>query len=89
MKTGSTIKYICARTAFSLILGRSDLRGTGAHHLSGEAIRTAETAQMQFSRISDVDKKEMKFFTRSRPKKYNIQSVIALKHVKPSISIGG
>ncbi len=49
----SAIKYICVRTAFSLILGRSDLRGTGAPDLAGEAIRAAETAQMRSSHISD------------------------------------
>ncbi len=37
------------RAAPSLILGPSKLRtseGTGAHHLSGDAIRAAEAAQM-------------------------------------------
>jgi hypothetical protein len=37
---------ICTETAFSLILGRIDLRGTGAHHLNGDAVRAAETARM-------------------------------------------
>ncbi len=52
----STIKNICVRAAPSLILGPSKLRtseGTGAHHLSGDAIRAAESAQMPSSRKID------------------------------------
>jgi hypothetical protein len=35
-----------AETAFLLILGRTDLRGTVAHRQNGDAIRAAETARM-------------------------------------------
>ncbi len=52
----STIKNICVRTATSLILGPSKLltsEGTGAHHLSGDAICAAESAQILSSRKAD------------------------------------
>jgi len=40
-------KDICTETAFSLILGRAALRGTGAHHLKGDATGAAEAARMR------------------------------------------
>ncbi len=52
----STIKNIFVRTAPSLILGPPKLQtseGTGAHHLSSDAIRAAESAQMLPSRKVD------------------------------------
>ncbi len=45
----STIKNICVKKAPSLILDlskRLTSGGTGARHLSGDAIRAAESAQM-------------------------------------------
>lgn len=36
------------KTASSLILGRSDLRGIGAYHLPGDKDCAAETVQMPF-----------------------------------------
>ncbi len=47
-KTGKVICHICAETVSSLILGPEgvrDLRGTGAHHRNGDAIRAGETAR--------------------------------------------
>jgi hypothetical protein len=52
----STIKNICVKTVPSLIPGPSKLltsEGTGAHHLSGDAIRAAESAHMLSSRKGD------------------------------------